>query len=94
MFELRVEDGGRVALQGRLDASQADDAGERLAALTGAVTLDCAALDYISSAGIGVVVETFKRLRNTGGSLKLVNVPPRIRTVFTYAGLDRVLPME
>jgi len=94
MFEVHVEGEGRLALQGRLDASQADTASERLADLTGAVTCDCQALDYISSAGIGVVVETFKRLKRTGGSFRLVNVPPRIRTVFTYAGLDQVLPME
>lgn len=94
MFEVQMQGEGRVALQGRLDASQADGASESLAGLTGAVTCDCAALDYISSAGIGVVVETFKRLTRNGGSLRLVNVPPRIRTVFRYAGLDQVLPME
>lgn len=94
MFEVRVEEDGRVALHGRLDASQADLAQERLDRLTGPVTLDFAKLDYISSAGIGVVVETYKRLHRSGGGLKLVNLQPRIRTVFAYAGLDRVLTIE
>jgi anti-sigma B factor antagonist len=94
MFVVRMEEAGRVALQGRLDASQADLAQEQLGAYSGSLTLDCAQLDYISSAGIGVVVETFKRLSRSGGEFKLVNVPPRIRTVFRYAGLDRVIPME
>lgn len=94
MFEVRVEQGGRVALQGRLDASQADRAQHELGTLSGPVTLDCAELDYISSAGIGVLVETFKRLTRSGGAMRLVNVPTRIRTVLNYTGLDRVLPME
>ena len=94
MFEIRVETDGLVRLSGRLDASEADKASEDLRALEGPMTLECSALEYISSAGLSVVVMTFKRLHAAGHSLRLVNLQPKVRNVFTYAGLHRLLNIE
>ena len=94
MLEIQVQDGGRVKLSGRLDAAQADRAKEALDAVLGPTTLDLTDLDYISSAGLGVLVQTFKRLRDSGHSFTLTNLKPRIRSVFVYAGLDKVLQLE
>ncbi|HZI89520.1 MAG TPA: STAS domain-containing protein [Candidatus Polarisedimenticolia bacterium] len=94
MLEIQVQDGGRVALSGRLDAAQADRAKAALDAVKGPMTLDLTDLDYVSSAGLGVLVLTFKRLRDSGHQLTLTNMKPRIRSVFVYAGLDRVLRLE
>ena len=44
--------------------------------------------------GIGLLVETYKRLHLAGQTLRLVNLLPRVRNVFAYAGLDRVLTLE
>jgi anti-sigma B factor antagonist len=93
-FELQQIAPGRVALRGRLDAAAADQADASLKALSGPLALDCAQLDYISSAGIGVLIETFKRLKQAGHTMTLVNLLPRVRSIFTYAGLDRVLTIE
>jgi anti-sigma B factor antagonist len=93
-FELQKIEPGRVALRGRLDAAAADQADRDLKALQGSLALDCAQLDYISSAGIGVLIETYKRLKQSGHSMTLVNMLPRVRSIFTYAGLDRVLTIE
>lgn len=94
MFEIQVEPGGRVKLAGRLDAAQADKAKEALDLVRESATLDLTDLDYVSSAGLGVLVVTFKRLRDSGHSLRLTNLKPRIRSVFVYAGLDKVLQLE
>ena len=94
MFEIRVEDDGVVRLKGRLDASQSDQAQRVLRALDRSLSLDCSELDYISSAGIGVVIETYRRLHGAGHTLKLVNLLPRVRNIFAYAGLDRLLTIE
>lgn len=83
-----------VRLSGRLDAAQADRALAALSPLSGALTLDLTGLEYISSAGLGVVVQTYKRLVAAGGSLRLVNLEPRVRNVFSLSGLDRVIPVE
>ena len=94
MFEIRVDDGGVVRLKGRLDASQSDQAQRVLRGLERSIALDCSELDYISSAGIGVIIETYRRLHALGHTLKLVNLLPRVRNIFAYAGLDRILTIE
>ncbi len=94
MFEMAIGEGGLVKLKGRLDAAEADRALEELGAVQGPVTIDFAELDYISSAGIGVIIETFKRLKAAGHDFRLVSMTPRVRNVFTYAGLDRLLKIE
>ena len=93
MVSMHVAD-GVAALAGRLDADEAPNALARLQGLDGPLTLDCAELEYISSAGLGVVVQTFKRLKAQGQDLKLVRLRPNVRNVFTYAGLHRLLQIE
>jgi anti-anti-sigma factor len=51
-------------------------------------------LDYISSAGISVLLRAHKRLSEQGQTLKFTNLSRRVRTVFQYAGLDTVLWVE
>lgn len=93
MFEIRVVD-GVVRLKGRLDASQSDQALKVMRGIEGPISVDCSELDYISSAGIGVIIETYRRLHGSGHTLKLVNLLPRVRNIFAYAGLDRILTIE
>lgn len=94
MFDIETVGEGRVRLVGRLDASQTEKAAVALTGLRGPLTADCSALEYISSAGIGVLLETYKRLHDAGHTLTLAHLSPRIRNVFVYAGLDRVLRIE
>ena len=91
MFEIRLGEGGQVHVSGRLDAAESDQAGQVLRTLSGTTTVDCTQLDYISSAGIAVLMETYKRLLGQGHALRLVNLSPRVKNVFVYAGLDKLL---
>jgi len=83
-----------VVIAGRLDAAQAPVAQSFLDKVQGTVTLDCSKLEYISSAGISVIVETFRRLKAAGKEFRLVQMQPRVRNVFMYSGLDQVLTIE
>jgi anti-anti-sigma factor len=94
MFEIRVADGGLVRMSGRLDAAEADKARADLDGMPGPLTLDCSELEYISSAGLSVLIVTYKRLHAAGHPLRLVNLQPRVRNVFHYAGLNRLLQIE
>jgi anti-sigma B factor antagonist len=94
MFEIEVGDDGVITLAGRLDASQEDKATSALKTVDRSATLDFAGLDYISSAGIGVIIETYKRLHGGGHTLRLIHMNPRVRNVFAYAGLDKLLKIE
>lgn len=91
MLKVTIGEDGTVFLAGRLDAAQVDQAKKILGGLGTSVRADCSALEYISSAGIGLLMVTYKRLHDAGHSFRLVNVTPRIRTVFQYAGLDKLL---
>lgn len=94
MLELNVEAGGVVRLRGRLDAAESDRALETLQRVAGPLTLECSGLEYVSSAGISVIMLTWKRLQGEGSSMKLEGLTPRVRNVFGYAGLEKVLGIE
>jgi anti-anti-sigma factor len=94
MFDIHVLAAGRVSVNGRLDAAESDRALAVFRGLTGPLTVDCTGLDYISSAGIAVVMDTYKRLADAGHALRLVNLTPRVKNVFSYAGLDKLLGIE
>lgn len=50
-------------------------------------------LDYIDSAGLGVLVGTLARLREREGELAIVCHSPRIRRVFDITKLTQLLTM-
>ncbi len=93
MLEIEQRSDGTVALVGRLDAAQAPRMQAALDALTSAVRLDFARLEYVSSAGLGVLLRAQKRLGSLGG-LTLVNVNPHILDVFRYSGFDQIFRIE
>ena len=50
------------------------------------MTLDCSGLEYISSAGLGVLLKTQKRLLAPGGKLRLAGVNRHLQDIFGYSG--------
>jgi anti-anti-sigma factor len=81
---------GTVVVTGRLDAAQAPAAQSFLDGVNGTVTLDCSRLEYISSAGLGVLLKTQKRLLAADGKLRLAGLKPHIVDIFTYSGFDQL----
>ncbi|MDX1557074.1 MAG: STAS domain-containing protein [Xanthomonadales bacterium] len=94
MFEIDFNDSGAVVVQGRLDAAQAPKAQEFLDRVPGDCVVDMADLEYISSAGLGVLLKTHKRLMATSHGLKLVNVNSHINDIFRYSGFDKLFEIE
>lgn len=92
MLTLESGPDGTVRVAGRLDAAQAASAQAFLDRLTGEVALDCRGLDYISSAGLGVLLKTQKRLMAGGaGRLRLQGLSPHVRDIFVYSGFDQII---
>jgi len=85
---------GIVVINGRLDAAQCPVAQSFLDRVDGAVTLDCAALEYVSSAGLGVLLKTQKRLKASSGKLRLVGVNRHLQDIFQYSGFDQIFEIE
>jgi len=94
MFEIDSPAGGQVVLRGRLDAAQASKAESFLGGIKGDLTLDLSGLEYISSAGLGVLLKTHKQLAGSGCSLKLVKVTNHIADIFKYSGFDKLFDIQ
>ena len=94
MFDIRLGEQGEVICEGRLDASQAATAQAFLDALPAPHVVDLAGLEYISSAGLGVLLRTQKRVLQAGGGLRLIKVSRHIRDIFRYSGFDRIFEIE
>jgi anti-sigma B factor antagonist len=85
---------GAVVVVGRLDAAQALAAQAFFDGIQGSVTLDCTRLEYISSAGLGVLLKTQKRLLGVAGKLRLSGLKPHLRDVFVYSGFDQLFEID
>ena len=94
MFEIRLGEQGEVVLSGRLDAAQCDKALQFMDGVAAPRVVELAGLEYISSAGLGVLLKTQKRVMATGRGLRLVNANRHIRDIFRYAGFDRIFEIE
>lgn len=90
MFEIEFGANETVALRGRLDAAQAVKAQEFLDGVGEQCVLDLAGLEYVSSAGLGVLLKTHKRLMGAGSGIKLINVNHHIHDIFRYSGFDKL----
>jgi phosphoserine phosphatase len=94
MFEIRHGEQGTIAFAGRLDAAQCAKAQEFIDRAGAAQAFDFRGLEYISSAGLGVLLKVHKRLLGSGGRLRLINVNSHIYDIFRFSGFDQVFDVE
>ncbi|HSE13843.1 MAG TPA: STAS domain-containing protein [Rudaea sp.] len=90
MFEIGYGDDGVIALSGRFDAAQCDKAQGFIDAAGMPLVFDFRGLEYISSAGLGVLLRAHKRLLASGARLRLINVNNHIYDIFRFSGFDKV----
>ncbi len=87
-----------VAPVGRVDSSTAGDLErrllERLAEGERRVVIDLADVQYISSAGLRVLLLTLNKLRSAGGRLVLCSMGQSVREVFELAGFTTIFTIE
>ena len=94
MFDISINEQGNVILSGRFDAAQVDKAKEVFDQVNESCTVDFIDLEYVASAGLGVLLMTQKRLMSNGKGLKLINMNKHIGDVFKYAGFDQIFKIE
>lgn len=86
-----------IFLNGELNTLTAPDLSALLAKeLPGkqSLTLDFTNCDYVSSAGIRVLLATFKQLKASKGTMRLTNVGENFSEVLENTGLDAVFDIE
>ena len=85
-----------IALEGRLDTMTAPELEAELNQSLGSVdslTLDFSKLEYISSAGLRVLLSAHKVMSAKGG-MKVTNVNEIVQEVFDITGFSEILTIE
>ncbi|MEO5671740.1 MAG: STAS domain-containing protein [Ramlibacter sp.] len=92
-MSLELETRGDVAILrpvGRLDSASSSEAerivGERLEAGCRRMVFDLSDMDYISSAGLRVILIAGKKLRGQQGKLAIAGMRDTVREVFEMSG--------
>jgi len=88
-------DATTLIIEGRIDTTTAPDFEKEIDSL-GDVTdlvLDFAGVEYISSAGLRVVLKA-QKMMNTQGKMKLINVNDEVMDVFDITGFIDILTIE
>ena len=85
-----------VAVEGRIDTTTAPELESELkesCVEAESLLLDFAKVDYISSAGLRVLLSLQKLMTKRGG-MKLINVNDDIMEIFEVTGFDDILTIE
>lgn len=57
------------------------------------LVLDLGAVPYVDSCGLGTMVQAYVSARRAGGSVKLMNITPRVRQLLTITRLMTVFEL-
>lgn len=84
-----------IEVKGRVDSTNATQLGDALNEQIDAghpmLVVDLSSVEYMSSAGLRELVAALKKARKMqGGDLKLASLSPRVKEVFSLAGLDTI----
>ncbi len=100
-MEFKFEEAGGttvVQIVGSLDTRTSPGAQEELTQLieNGAtkIVIDFEELDYISSAGLRVLLIAAKQLRGVKGEIRVCNLNPVVKEIFDISGLEMILPVS
>lgn len=85
-----------IKVKGRLDASTSGKLEETLNEFTNQekarVLVDCAELEYISSAGLRVLLATAKKFQQSAGKIFLSSLNTNVKQVFEISGFISIFP--
>ena len=95
MFEIEYQKNShRLKIFGNLDASKTEEVKDILGKINETFSIDMSELNFICSAGIGVLVLTYKRLKEIGEKVYLTNLNDHIKKVFEASRLDTVFDIK
>ena len=86
-----------VAITGSLDSTTSPEAQKSLDGVLASakkVVLDFSELDYISSAGLRILLGAAKQLRASGGKLGMFGLNQSVREVFEISGFSSILSVH
>ena len=94
----RVGDVIVIKMTGRLDSSTAQAAGDSFSNLLAGdsinLALDMSGLDYVSSAGLRILLMVAKKLQRANAKMVLFGLVPSVREVFSISGFDKIFAIQ
>lgn len=97
ILESRQNDICILSINGRLDSNTSAELDKRIlfSLDNGAkhIIMDCKQMEYITSAGLRIVVKTAKKMKSGDGRFVLCAMADYVREIFEIAGFDRFLPI-
>lgn len=90
-----VQDVTIVGVSGNLDSNTSPQAQQALDAIVAGgsrkIAIDFSGLDYVSSAGLRVLLGTAKQLKTNGGALRTFGLNETVKEVFEISGFSTIL---
>ena len=86
-----------MSVEGRIDTITSQELDKEINSEIGnfeSLTLDFADLEYISSAGLRVLIATQKKLKADNVPLVIKNVNDAVSEIFRMSGFDKILTIE
>ena len=86
-----------MSVEGRIDTITSQELDKEINSEIGnfeSLTLDFADLEYISSAGLRVLIATQKKLKASDIPLVIKNINDAVREIFRMSGFDKILKIE
>jgi anti-anti-sigma factor len=87
-----------VQLQGKVDATSAPSVEQALVGVIDQgekrLVLDCAGLDFISSAGLRSLLLAVKKMKAAGGAISLAALQPNVKEVFDISGFSALFTIH
>ncbi len=87
-----------LAFEGKLDTQTSPDAQQQLTRLIeegeNRFLVNFEKLDYISSAGLRVLLAAAKQLKGIDGELRICSLNEVVKEVFDISGFDLILPIS
>ncbi len=87
-----------VQLQGKVDATSAPSVEQALVGVIDQgekrLVLDCAGLDFISSAGLRSLLLAVKKMKAAGGGISLAALQPNVKEVFDISGFSALFTIH
>lgn len=87
-----------ISITGFLDAHTAPILEKHIETLVNSnrirIIIDFSALEYISSAGLGVFMSHIEEIRNKGGDIKMIKMTDKVYSVFDLLGFPMLFNLE
>jgi anti-anti-sigma factor len=94
MFKVELVNNNSIKLIGRFTAADVAEAETVFNDINSSTTIDFSELNYISSAGLSVLLKVQKKLSASNQELTLINMSKMVRDIFHYVGFETIFKIE